>query len=110
MNIFKISIFAGIFILVILASGGCMSTSRGKVITGEQLMSLEVGKTTLKELKVLWGQPWQETVLPNGNMTAIWMWSKSKITPVPFIGSKSRVRSGNQILFFNKDGVLNRIP
>ena len=109
MNIFKTSIFAGIFILVILASGGCMSHSRGKEITGEQLMSLEVGKTTLQELKILWGEPWQETVAGDGSMIAWWMWSKSSIQPIPFVGSKGTSKSGSQMLFFNKDGILTRI-
>jgi hypothetical protein len=109
MNIFKISIFVGIFILVILASGGC-SHSRGKEITGEQLMSLEVGKTTLQELKRLWGEPWNETVQGgDGSITAMWMWSKTKIQPIPFFGSKGSSKSGTQILFFDKDGILNRI-
>ena len=103
-----------VFIIATVALLSCAGTI-GTNISDDQIKSLEIGKTTVQEVRDALGKPNYETSSSTGTQTIVYIWGRSHIktaTFIPIVGlfAGGATTQGTAIvLSFDSGGKLERI-
>lgn len=70
-------------IAAMLALAGCATT--GRMVSGDQMASIEKGKTTYGEVIARLGRPTMDVVAADGSRTSIYSFAKAGVSAATFI-------------------------